>query len=39
MPVDLGAGNHRVYARVYYQRAGRSKLGRHTVSRGFAVCA
>ncbi len=37
--VTLAAGTHRVYARVYFKRPGRSKTARKTVSRRFAVCS
>lgn len=39
LPIHLAPGPHRVYARVYYKRAGRPKLARRTVSRRFTVCA
>jgi hypothetical protein len=39
LPIQLPAGPHHVYARVYYKRPGSSKLRRRTVKRRFTVCA
>jgi hypothetical protein len=39
LPIRLAPGAHHVYARVYYKRAGSSKLRRKTVVRRFTVCA
>ena len=39
LPIRLAPGPHHVYARVYYKRAGSSKLRRKTVVRRFTVCA
>ncbi|HEX8104350.1 MAG TPA: hypothetical protein VF533_17170 [Solirubrobacteraceae bacterium] len=39
LPIDLKAGKHRVYARIYYKRPGKRKIAKKTVSRRFAVCA
>src|SRR4051794_27890132 len=39
LPIELPAGPHHVYARVYYKRPGSSKLRHRTVKRRFTVCA
>ena len=39
LPVDVRAGTHRVFARVYYTRPGHHRVSRKTVSRRFRVCA
>jgi hypothetical protein len=39
LPVRVGAGTYRVYARVYYKRSRAAKLRRKTVWRRFTVCA
>ena len=39
LPIRVKAGDHRVFARVFFTRAGSSKLRRKTVSRRFTVCA
>jgi hypothetical protein len=39
LPVRVGPGAHRVFARVVFKRVGSSKVRRKTVSRRFTVCA